>query len=108
MVLTGTENFSCGAHTGELAGLSSAELGAFITEETGLCDDVAVLPCVTIAAIKGACIGNGAELALACEHRPRSGCASTSCGHWSTRSFAGTGTGPRTPGPEPARSSPAP
>jgi enoyl-CoA hydratase/carnithine racemase len=65
----GGENFSCGAHTGELAAMSEAQLSAFIDDELELCDLIAHLPGVTIAAIQGVCIGNAAELALSCDLR---------------------------------------
>lgn len=65
----GGENFSCGAHTGELAAMSEAQRSAFIDDELELCDLIAHLPAVTIAAIRGVCIGNAAELALSCDLR---------------------------------------
>jgi enoyl-CoA hydratase/carnithine racemase len=65
----GGENFSCGAHKGEIAAMSQAQLSAFIDEELQLCDRVAHLPAVTIAAVQGACIGNAADLALSCDLR---------------------------------------
>ncbi len=69
VTLRGGENFSCGAHTGQLAAMDEKELGSFIADELELCDVVAGLPSVTIAAIRGACIGNAAELALSCDLR---------------------------------------
>ncbi len=69
VIFRGAENFSCGAHTGELRAMSRAELSAFIAEELALCEAVARLPCLTIAAIQGVCIGNAAELALSCDLR---------------------------------------
>ena len=69
ITLQGGANFSCGAHKGELATLSEAELNLFIADELELCDLVAHLPMVTIAAIQGACIGNAADLALSCDLR---------------------------------------
>jgi enoyl-CoA hydratase/carnithine racemase len=65
----GGVNFSCGAHKGELAAMSEAQLSAFIGEELELCDLIAHLPAVTIAAIQGVCIGNAADLALSCDLR---------------------------------------
>jgi enoyl-CoA hydratase/carnithine racemase len=69
LTIQGGENFSCGAHTGELAAMSPSELDAFIAEEIELCEVVASLPAVTIAAIRGVCVGNAAELAVACDLR---------------------------------------
>jgi enoyl-CoA hydratase/carnithine racemase len=69
ITLRGGDNFSCGAHTGQLAAMGEKELGGFIADELELCDVVARLPSVTIAAIRGACIGNAAELALSCDLR---------------------------------------
>ncbi len=65
----GGANFSCGAHTGELAGLSEPELTAFVAKEIELFDRVAGLAPVTIAAVTGVCVSNAAELALACDLR---------------------------------------
>lgn len=69
VILQGRENFSCGAHRGELADLDAAQLSAFIADELELCRVLAALPSVTIAAIRGVCIGNAAELALSCDLR---------------------------------------
>ncbi len=65
----GGENFSCGAHKGEIAAMNQAQLSAFIEEELELCDLIAHLPAVTIAAVQGVCIGNAADLALSCDLR---------------------------------------
>jgi enoyl-CoA hydratase/carnithine racemase len=69
ITLQGGDNFSCGAHKDELATLTEAELDHFIEDELELCDLVAHLPMVTIAAVQGACIGNAADLALSCDLR---------------------------------------
>ena len=49
--------------------MSGAQPSAFIDDELELCDLIAHLPAITIAAIRGVCIGNAAELALSCDLR---------------------------------------
>ena len=69
VVLEGSPVFGCGAHLGELATLSAAELESFVERELGLASVVQDLPCLTVAALRGPCLGNAAELALACDLR---------------------------------------
>jgi enoyl-CoA hydratase/carnithine racemase len=69
VVLTGTPVFGCGAHLGELASLSDSEFEAFVGRELELARVVQHLPCLTVAALQGPCLGNAAELAMACDLR---------------------------------------
>ncbi len=64
LVLTGTDDQFCsGADLKELEDLS------FTTALRAALDDLAALPVPTIAAIPGACMGLGMQLALACDLR---------------------------------------
>lgn len=73
LTLRGGASFSCGAHTGELRNLSPQELEAYVEREIELIDLVSSMPSLTVAVVRGACIGNGAELALACDLRISTG-----------------------------------
>ncbi|NND97772.1 MAG: multifunctional fatty acid oxidation complex subunit alpha [Pirellulaceae bacterium] len=70
--------FRSGKESGFLAGAdikgftdvkSSAEANDLIANGQNLFSDVEKLPCKTIAAIHGPCLGGGLELSLACNHR---------------------------------------
>ncbi len=62
--------FIAGADLKILAGdLSGAELADFVERGQRLMQKVADLPFPTVAAIHGACLGGGYELALACDYR---------------------------------------
>ncbi|MTD15971.1 hypothetical protein GIS00_18710 [Nakamurella sp. YIM 132087] len=63
------EVFSGGADLGMLAGISEPDYVGYIDAEFALFDAVEALPFVTVASVAGACLGNAAELALACDLR---------------------------------------
>lgn len=70
LILRGAEGvFSGGADLGAMAGMDEPGYRRFIEAEFALFDLVEGLPFVTLAAIEGACLGNAAELALACDLR---------------------------------------
>ena len=61
--------FSGGADLSMMAGLDEAAYRAYIDAEFALFDLVEQVPFLTMAVIDGSCLGNGAELALACDLR---------------------------------------
>ena len=62
--------FIAGADIGEFRNLESPEQAAASAAlGQGLCQQVADLPCPTVAAINGFALGGGLELALACNYR---------------------------------------
>jgi methylglutaconyl-CoA hydratase len=70
VVITGAgEAFCAGADLKERAQMPQAEVDAFVGALRGLMDAVAALPQPTVAAINGAALGGGCELALACDLR---------------------------------------
>lgn len=70
LVLSGRPDvFSVGADVESVGALDAAAFRAFVELEYALFAAVEELPLVTIAALAGACIGNAAELALACDLR---------------------------------------
>ncbi len=64
LVLTGDEDHFCAG-----ADLTELEDLAFTDDLRRMLDDLAALPCPTIAAIAGSCMGLGVQLALACDLR---------------------------------------
>lgn len=70
LVITGTDTvFSGGADLNDLNALDDDAYRHYIATEYALFAEVEDLPLVTVAAIAGPCIGNGTELALACDVR---------------------------------------
>ena len=61
--------FSGGADLGAMGSMSAETYQRYIAAEFELFAAIEELPLVTIAALVGACLGNAAELALACDFR---------------------------------------
>jgi enoyl-CoA hydratase/carnithine racemase len=67
-------HFSSGARLDDLTGPAAGGGGrvddlAFLVEATASFQALASLPCPTVAVVRGACLGSGLELALACRFR---------------------------------------
>jgi enoyl-CoA hydratase/carnithine racemase len=69
MVQGADGTFSGGADLSMMAGLDEAAYLAYIEAEFALFDAVEEMPFLTLAVIDGSCLGNAAELALACDLR---------------------------------------
>uniref|UniRef100_A0A8C2YA19 AU RNA binding methylglutaconyl-CoA hydratase n=1 Tax=Coturnix japonica TaxID=93934 RepID=A0A8C2YA19_COTJA len=61
--------FCAGADLKERAKMHSSEVGSFVSKARATINEMANLPVPTIAAIDGAALGGGLELALACDIR---------------------------------------
>ncbi len=60
--------FVAGADLREIVGLSDAELDEYMREGQRILGRIARLPCTTVAAINGAALGGGLEMAMYCDH----------------------------------------
>jgi len=69
VVYGGERTFSAGADLKEMAQGSGVEVMARVRELQRVCDRLADLPVVTIAAVNGYALGGGCEIALACDFR---------------------------------------
>jgi len=70
LVLAGRDDmFSGGADLATIREMTESQYVEYIDTEYALFRLVETLPCATVAMLGGACIGNGAELALACDFR---------------------------------------
>jgi enoyl-CoA hydratase/carnithine racemase len=69
VVRSGLKHFCAGADLKERRGMSLEEVREFVPKLAGVCNALADLPFPTIAAVRGAAIGGGCELALACDMR---------------------------------------
>jgi enoyl-CoA hydratase/carnithine racemase len=61
--------FSGGADLGPFLEMDEQSYRTYIETEFALFDAIEELPFVTIAALEGPCLGNAAEMALACDYR---------------------------------------
>lgn len=76
LVLRGGERvFSGGADLAPFLEMDETQYRAYIEAEFGLFDAIETLPMLTVAALEGPCLGNAAEMALACDYRIASSAA---------------------------------
>jgi enoyl-CoA hydratase len=61
--------FIAGADIREMADFTPEQARAYGELGQGIFNDLAALPCITVAAIQGAALGGGLELTLACDFR---------------------------------------
>lgn len=61
--------FSGGADLGPFLEMDEQQYRTYIETEFALFDAIEGLPFITIAALEGPCLGNAAEMALACDYR---------------------------------------
>ncbi|MCB0339606.1 MAG: enoyl-CoA hydratase/isomerase family protein, partial [Bdellovibrionales bacterium] len=62
--------FTAGADIRAIKEISDPTVGEKIAREgQHIFDDIEALPCITVSAVSGACVGGGCEMALACDYR---------------------------------------
>jgi methylglutaconyl-CoA hydratase len=66
---TGGKQFCAGADLKERQTMSQDEVRAYVPKLAAVCNALAALPFPTIASLRGAVLGGGCELALACDIR---------------------------------------
>ena len=72
--------FIAGADIREFGGSSSEEVAEVIRRGHSIFDKIEILPCPTVAAVHGFCLGGGLELALCCDYRIAQNIPSTKIG----------------------------
>ena len=98
------DSFCVGADISLIQSVTDAERGAALAAEgQGAYDLLEDLPCVTVAAIGGPCVGGGCEMVLACDYRIITDAPSSSIGLPETKlgilpGFGGTYRMPRVVG----------
>ena len=83
LIITGptTDMFTAGADVNAIKNVDNVELGTKLAREGQLLfEEIANLPCKTVAAIGGPCVGGGFEMALACDYRIASNAVNTRIG----------------------------
>ena len=83
VILTGPsmEMFTAGADINAIAAVTDPAIGEKLAKEgQRIFDLIEQLPCITVAAISGPCVGGGCELVLACKYRLCTDTKSTTIG----------------------------
>lgn len=68
VLTSGSRVFVAGANLKEIMDLSDEELHRYLEFGAGVFARLATLPCTTVAAINGAALGGGLEIAMHCDH----------------------------------------
>src|SRR5205085_391982 len=62
-------SFIVGADLFEISAMDAEKVTKFLADGQSLYNRIEALPCATVCAINGDCLGGGMELALACKYR---------------------------------------